>query len=235
MDGNIHGNIDGTMLKGDIMKQKQQMRVVTLAATKGGVGKTTLASAIAVRAAQDGGKVALLDTDPQCSLMRWWELRGEPQNPKIMEIDASLEALGLLMAEGWDWVIIDTPPALYDRIESAIFCADVVLIPTRASAIDIEAVDDVVELCTEHEKRFAFVLNAVSPSWGKLTDTAAAYLKNHGPVLSDRVSLRKAYVSAMTVGKSGAEIDRDGKAREEINALWSSIKRLASKSSKAVR
>jgi len=211
------------------MRKKQSMTVVALAATKGGVGKTTLASALAVRAAQDGGKVALLDADPQESLWRWWELRGQPESPKILEIDANAEALALLIAEGWRYVFIDTPPALFDRIESAIYVADLVLIPTRASAIDIEAVDDVVDLCKDNGKKFAFVLNAVLPGWGSLTDSAANYLKNHGTVLTERIGLRKSYVSAMTVGKTGAEIDRNGVAKAEIDRLWKSVQKLTQK------
>src|SRR3990167_9998216 len=92
------------------MGRKEPMRVLVLAGTKGGIGKTTLASILAVRAMQEGGRVALVDADPQSSLVRWWELRGSPSNPKLYEIDASEEGLGLLMAEGWQWVVVDTPP-----------------------------------------------------------------------------------------------------------------------------
>lgn len=211
------------------MRQKVPPKVITLAATKGGVGKTTLASVLAVRASQDSGSVALIDSDPQSSLHRWWELRGRPDNPKIFELDAVPEALGLMMVEGREWLIIDTPPALYDRIEAAVYLSDFVLIPTRASALDVEAVDDVVDLCKEHGKPFAFVLNAVLPGWGKLNDEADKYLSRHGAVLSVRVAHRKAYVSAMTAGKSGPEVERDGQCRKEIDALWAVLKRQSAK------
>ena len=72
------------------------MHVVTLAGTKGGTGKTTLGSALAVRAAEDSGKVALIDLDPQESLSSWWTRRGETKNPKLFEIDATTEAIELL-------------------------------------------------------------------------------------------------------------------------------------------
>ena len=40
------------------------MRVITIASTKGGVGKTTLASALAVKAATESPRVAMVDLDP---------------------------------------------------------------------------------------------------------------------------------------------------------------------------
>jgi chromosome partitioning protein len=213
------------------MKPKGTLKVVALAASKGGVGKTTLASALAVRAAEDGNRVALIDVDPQASLFRWWELRGEPDNPKIFEMDASAEALGLLMLQGWDWVFVDTPPALFDLIGSAIYISDFVLIPTRASVIDVDAVSDVVDICNEQEKAFAFVINAVHPDWPKLSSGASNQLKKLGPVLPAKVELRECYVSAMTKGKSGPEVDRtrEKEARKEIDALWASVKKAVSK------
>jgi chromosome partitioning protein len=211
------------------MKPSRPMRVVALAATKGGVGKTTLASALAVRATQDSSRVALIDGDSQASLAGWWELRGEPNNPKLFDIDVSSEGLGLLMSEGWEWVFIDTPPAMIDQIEVAVLNSSFVLIPTRATPVDIEAVGEVVDLCRSHRKPFAFVLNAVTPQWSNLADGAEAYLRGHGPVLKERIGLRKSYVTAMTSGKSGPEVER-GAARDEIDALWSSVKRALAKS-----
>jgi chromosome partitioning protein len=210
------------------------MRVIALCASKGGVGKTTLASALAVRAAQDGSRVALLDTDPQRSLARWHELRGVPDNPRIVALDSANEAVGLLLAEGWDYVVIDTPPAFLDHIANAISQADLVLIPCRASALDVEAVADVVGLCKEQGRPFAFVLNAVMPQW-KLTSGARKYLEVDGEVLEQCVGFRKAYITAMTAGKSGPEVDRDGKAREEIDALWQAVKVRLGKTQKGRR
>ena len=46
-------------------------QVLAIVASKGGVMKSTLATALAVRAAKDGLRVALLDADPQESLTMW--------------------------------------------------------------------------------------------------------------------------------------------------------------------
>jgi chromosome partitioning protein len=52
------------------------MHVIALASRKGGAGKTTLASHLAVQAEATGaGPVALVDTDPQGGLAGWWNAR----------------------------------------------------------------------------------------------------------------------------------------------------------------
>lgn len=205
---------------------KQRCRTIALCATKGGVGKTTIAAALAVRAAQSGSRVALLDSDPQESLGSWWDRRGTPDNPKLFEVDSTAEAIRLIEAEGFAWVIVDTPPATHDLIEQAIVTADHVLIPCRASVLDITAVEMVIELCREHGKPFAFVLNAVDPR-AKITASAATVLAQSGPVLATRIANRNAYAAAMTNGKSGPEIERDGAAAREIDALWAEVSKLA--------
>ncbi|HXF55672.1 MAG TPA: ParA family protein [Hyphomicrobiaceae bacterium] len=201
----------------------KQAYIVALAATKGGVGKTTLAAALAVRAMEDGARVALIDADPQASLARWWELRGEPDNPRVLDVPCGQEAIGLVAAEGFDWVIVDTPPALIDEISAAVNMAHYAIVPVRPSAIDIEAVDQVKEICETLGKPFAFLLNAVQPTW-RLTEQAERYLESDGKVLPARICYRKAYISAMTLGKTGPELERDGKCREEIDALWALVK-----------
>jgi chromosome partitioning protein len=205
-----------------------RLNVVCLAATKGGVGKTTLASALAVRAAADGHRVWLVDADEQLSLSRWTELRRTTDNPKLASVAATPEGIGLLAADA-DWVFIDTPPAIIDIIEDAIAAADMVLIPTRTSSVDVLAMDDVAYLCERQGKPFAFVLNCVMAQWGKLTDTTADYLAKIGPVLSSRVGMRKPFVAAMTVGKSGPEMDRSGAAGREIDALWAELQAVMAK------
>lgn len=204
---------------------KPKLKVVCLAATKGGVGKTTLTAALAVRAAEDGGRVCFIDADPQSSLERWWGLRGGSNNPRLVVADASPEGIGLILADGYEWAFIDTPPAMLSIIRDAIEAADLVLIPARASALDVLAVDEVVELCKQSGKSFAFILNAVMAQWGGISDSAEEYLRNHGNVCATRVAMRKPHTTAMTVGKSGAELDRA--ARREVDDLWSEVKRLA--------
>lgn len=63
------------------------MHIITLAAQKGGVGKTTLAVNLAVAAQAAGIKTALFDLDPQESATAWSERR-EAELPHVEPISA---------------------------------------------------------------------------------------------------------------------------------------------------
>ena len=190
---------------------------IVLAATKGGCGKTTLTACLAVHAAAEGAKVAMLDLDPQGSLTRWWHLRGQPDNPALVP---SVESPG-----AWDYVLVDTPPGDPDTVEDAIGAVDFAVLPTRVSALDVLAVEPTVAACRAAARPFGFVLAAYDPQW-KLSASAAEYLREDGPVLSPPIQYRAAYASAMTLGRTGPE-SQDRRAaklcKEEIAALWRSI------------
>lgn len=198
------------------------MRVIALAASKGGVGKSTLTAALAVRAAEESPRVALVDLDPQLSLASWWDRRGKPANPQLYEdIDSNIEAIEMIASEGWEYLFLDTPPSQIDRIEPAIFCSDFVVIPTRAGIMDVEAIRVTEELCLLHKKPYAFAINMAVPS--AATASVAAQLRtNRRLLLEPYVTFRQSHSNAMFAGRSAGET-RDGTAKREIDELWRSL------------
>jgi chromosome partitioning protein len=207
------------------------MKTITLAATKGGVGKSTLASAFAVAAAADGGIVGMLDQDPQGSLTGWWARRGEVDNPRIYSGASTIgEAAETLNMHGVDWLIIDTGPGLLRAIEPAISIADLIVVPVKPSAFDLEAVDPVLEVIADFRKSYLMVLNEIDPRAPKMAISARGYLQDSGHLVAvQTIAQRMPYRAALTVGKSGPEVERDGKCAEEIKALWAEVKKLATK------
>jgi chromosome partitioning protein len=202
------------------------MKVITIASPKGGSGKTTLASALAVRATMESGRVAMFDlNNDQGNLTQWWVLRGEPMNPRLVEVEHITRDVEVLRASRFEWLIIDTPPLELDIIENAVLKADAVLVPIRASILDIGSITPVVEMCRERQKPYAFVLSAVDSRFKKLTERAMAALVSEGPICATRISYRQPYISALTGGKVGHEVEED--LRPEIDSLWGEVKRLA--------
>ena len=197
------------------------MKTLVIASQKGGVGKTTLAAHLAVAATKSGaGPVALLDTDPQGSLAEWWNQRTEPEphftTSKLEGIGTHLAALA---AAGYQLIIIDTPPAVSATIRTVVAQADLVLIPTRPSPIDLRAVGATVGLADAEKKRMTFVINGAA-NRAKITGEAAVALSQHGTVAPTVVYQRTVFASAMTDGHTAQEIDPRSEAANEVNSLW---------------
>lgn len=195
------------------------MKTIVFAASKGGVGKTTLCAALSAFAGEHG-KTAIIDLDPQGSLSAWWNKR-ESDSPELIESSAAElpETLKKAKAAGYKYVFIDTPPSHMATIETGIQNADYVLVPCQPSPIDIEAIGDTLSVIEELGKPFAFVMNRLI-SRTRIGEQAVLLLANHGKVAGVPVVQRTTFATSMTDGRTAPEVDGGAKAKEEIQALW---------------
>jgi chromosome partitioning protein len=214
------------------------MRTVSVCAPKGGAGKTTTSLLLGVHAANAlQMSVGLIDLNAdQGNIANWLAVRsGNLFGPKLIDDieDLVTDVKALAFSKTYDLVIIDTPPVIDDTaiVEAAVVVADAVVIPCRPSVLDIGTMDAMVEICREHRKPFAFVLCDVTTNWHSLNDSAVEALTDIGPVMAARITHKVAHVNAMTLGKTGPEID--DKLLPEIRALWSEVARLADIPAKA--
>ena len=203
------------------------VKVISICAAKGGCTKTSITALLAVRASQECRRVALFDLNgDQGDLTQWWILRGHPTNPRLVDVEKISQDIEVLRAGKSDWLLIDTPPFDLDIIENAVLKSDCVIIPVRPSMFDINGVAPVVEMCRERRKPYSFLLSAVDAKMPKLTESAMSALVNDGPIFASRVSYRQSYITAISRGKTGAEIDET--LQTEVDNLWVEVKRLAS-------
>ena len=210
------------------------MIVLAVANTKGGVGKTTLTAALAVRAAQESARVAIVDLDPQRSLVAWWQRRGESENPCIFNgAGTAADAVEALRLTGWDWVFLDGPPAFLTTVEEALDVADLAIVPIKPSMLDMIATRDALVLAHRTKTPVIAVLNDCHKD--RLTAAARNTLEGEKIyVAATEVMHRVSHISGMTVGKTGPEVNngRDKAAAEEIDALWGEVKAAALKAVK---
>ena len=212
------------------------MRTIVLASQKGGSGKTTLAAHLAVALERTGqGPVVLADTDPQGSLAAWWDKRDAP-SPAFADTTVSglPDKLRALAADGFTWCIVDTPPAISGQNASVIACADLVLIPTRPSPHDLDALGATLELCRAASRRFVFVVNAAKPNASITVQTVTA-LSEHGQVAPAVVADRVLFASSMVDGRTVLELEPAGRSAEEIGALCRFVNSAFPESQKAVK
>jgi chromosome partitioning protein len=205
------------------------MQVLALVTQKGGSGKSTLAVGLAVAAMRDGERVALLEADPQGTISKWRERRGNayPRVEPVAEPGDIDAAIARLAAEGVWLVIIDTAATNNALAMRAIGVADLCLIPARPSPADIEAAIPTLLAIRRQKRRFAFVLNQTPPRGIRLSE-AATSLNTLGVLALPFIGQRNDHQDALGTGLAVTEYARGGKAAEEVHALWSWVaKKLA--------
>lgn len=145
-------------------------RIVVLN-TKGGSGKTTIATNLAAYYAAAGRRVALMDLDPQGSSMRW--LKQRPADAPAIHGIAGYErrlnvtrSFALRSPPGTDHVVVDTPAALpATQMPETVRDASAIIVPVLPSDIDIHAasrcIADLLLVAKVHrsERRLVIVAN----------------------------------------------------------------------------
>ncbi|WP_149537180.1 ParA family partition ATPase [Siccirubricoccus phaeus] len=206
--------------------------VVTVAQQKGGAGKSTLAANLAVALAQQGHKVALLDTDPQASLGHWHTARqkqGEKAAPLLFENPSGWRTPGALdrLRRETGFVIVDTPPHAETDTRLSVRAADLVLLPLQPSPADFWASDATLKLAAAEGRYVAAVLNRVPPQ-GRLKESIAAALMEKGVTLmAQSLGNRVHFATAFLDGLGVTEAAPKSPAAAEIRALAAEIAGLA--------
>lgn len=201
------------------------MKVVTVISQKGGVGKTTIATALAVAAELAGKSVALFDLDPQASACFWSDRRkafGKGDTPPVRDINFNRLAhyLDAMRQGGADLVILDCPPVHREIADAAIGPADMVLIPTRAEMLDIRAMAQTVKLAQQAGKRPAVVLTFCPPTGGEIEQARQLITKAGADVVPVEIGARKAISRAQQEGQTAQETEPSSKAAEELKRLY---------------
>lgn len=201
------------------------MRVVMMAKQKGGVGATSLARELGVAAAAAGKRVVFVDLDPQGTLRGWWNRRtenaaGDPNPGLATPTPGELSgALAQLRTAGVDLCIIDTPPSVHPFIASVMQLADLILLPTRPTTDDLDALPAILDLVEESGRPFAFVVTQVPPGRSRLLDDAVPVLAQRGRV-APPVRIRTDFPVAAATGRAATEIAPKSKAAAEVEAFW---------------
>lgn len=199
----------------------RQAQVVVFASQKGGSGKTTVSAHIAVEAERSGaGPVALIDTDPQGSMAKWWNVRGA-ETPAFAQVSVPDLArdIDFLDESGYRLIVIDTPPAVTSTIADVITHADLVVVPTRPSPHDLRAVGPTVDIVQYHNKPLVFVVNSATAR-ARITAETAVALSQHGTVAPVNLHHRVDFAASMIDGRTVGEANPNGRSAREVTALW---------------
>jgi chromosome partitioning protein len=204
-------------------------KVIAVVQQKGGSGKTTLAVNLAVAAIRRGMTVALLDTDPQGSLGRWFMTRRERLGEAGLEFSTS-SAWGVsyecekLKREA-DLVIVDTPPKVDADLRPALREADLVLVPVASSHVDLWATEGVLDLAARERKQTWLVMNRARAGTRLGEDVARAAAELTAGVAEARLANRVVYAETLGQGLGAVEAGKSA-ATTEVGALTDEVLRL---------
>ena len=204
-------------------------KVITIAQQKGGTGKTTLAVHLAMAFIKFHNlKVAVIDTDPQGSLGKWYMIRSEInlKNGGLTFKTASLwgaQYESKILKQDHDIIIIDTPPKIESDARPSIEAADLVLIPVAPSPVDFWATEPIIEIAKKAKRKILIQINRANHR-SKLIHKTHEYIKsiniNASKIL---IGHRQIFVASMGEGKTVVEKQRKSKAVEEIKKLSEQI------------
>ena len=204
-------------------------KVITISQQKGGTGKTTLAVHLAMAFIKYHNlKVAIIDTDPQGSLGKWFMIRTENKvsNENLTFKTASLwgaQYESKTLKNDHDIDIIETPPKIESDARPSIEAADLVLIPMAASHVDFWATGAIVEIAKKANKKILAQINRSSQR-SKLIDKTKDFIKSLDLQSTETIiGNRQIYTSSMGEGKTAVEKQRKGNAVDEIKKLSGQI------------
>lgn len=202
------------------------MSIITIATSKGGAGKTTLAQIIAGTIAARGHRVAAIDADYNHTLSDWVRTFGtcpidvhhELDEKKIIDLADTLEGRS-------DLVVIDTAGAAMQATVFAIGCADLVLVPCQLSSADVieaaktkQLVDSAARM-TKREIPVRAVLTDYQPGT-HIARHVETELEQCGlPVLATRLHRLVAFKEMTFNGV----VPRDGTAGAQVAALLAEL------------
>ncbi len=190
---------------------------------KGGSGKSTVAQSLAVCADQHNLNSAIIEIDPQGTLWNWSERREAVQPVVIQTLPQSLgKELQKLRDMDADWVFIDTPGVHGQGILEAARQSDLILIPSRVSMKDVDAMLPTIEGAELAKKPFYVLFNQVTPNSAvQFRERKAAIEANYGAAILPVYFSRRADFEHCDIGGlSAAELNPSGVAAAEIEAVY---------------
>lgn len=184
------------------------MKTVLVASSKGGAGKTTIATHLAAQSALDGLRTALVDADPQASSTRWAQKRSG--------LDSAVLAIDGTRRKSWrkhvpddtQRVIVDgAAGAMADELEPFLETVDAVVVPVVPSTFDIEATVPFLDSLARHPRvrkgtlRVGLVGNKLKP-WTNVSQQALDLLAQWPYPLVAQLRDSQGYVVTTALGKS---------------------------------
>lgn len=208
--------------------------ILVIGGIKGGSGKTTLSTNLAVLRSQNGKRVLLIDTDEQRSASDWADQRSalnfDTPWTTIQLYGNSVHKEITKLANHYDDIIIDAGGRESFAQRSSLTVADKFLVPFRPKSLDVWTLGKVNNIISEvisinHKIKCYAVINQADAIGSDNKDAHEALSEcNDLKCLPIFIGYRKAFSSAAAQGLAVCELKTiDKKAKQEMNSLYEAI------------
>ncbi len=209
-------------------------KIVTVANLKGGVGKSTTIIHLATAAKMKGILTTIIDIDPEQQAVAKWRDSRTTEHPSVISAVHSRlpQSIADVTSDGTELILIDTAAFSQQILMASIPVADLILIPSRPTAQDVQYLAATTDLVTYYQKPAAVVLNQVEPRLPETMQARALITKCGLSLWPLHLSKAVAYQRSIAAGLGVTEFDPSGKAAQEILSLLDWISSLLNLSSK---
>lgn len=181
------------------------MRSVLIASSKGGCGKTTVATNLAAHFAQRGRNTVVIDADHQGSALRWCAERPDTV-PGVLGMSASRNVLDRLPGDSKRLIVDSAAGSSVEQLSRWLDHVDAVVVPVLPSAFDLSATEPFLASLTKvpRIKRgklpVALIGNRLKP-WTRASQEAIAEVRELPFPLIGQLRDSQAYVLLAGLGK----------------------------------
>jgi chromosome partitioning protein len=204
------------------------MKTILVASSKGGVGKTTIATHLAAQSALDGRRTVLVDADPQGSSTRWAQRRAGLDSA-VLPLDGTGAGWRRQLPADSELVVVDAAAgAMAGDLGSFLDRADAVVVPVLPSVLDIEATVGFLDTLAKNarvrrgELRVGLVANKLKP-WTTGSQQALELFKQWPyPLVAQ---LRDSQANAVLVGLGKSLFDYHSAQVREHQGDWQPLLR----------
>ncbi len=203
--------------------------IITVATMKGGSGKSTVASCLAVHWQLAGRRPTIIDADPQRSILRLAKReRALGGVPVVEDSSAKVLTTAHRHAAGGRPVVIDTPGFRSEATLACLSGTDFLLVPVKPSPFDVDRMLDTLGLVSisassRHGVVFRCLLTQATRDSVISKHIRAELVEAGIPLLESELTNRVAYTEAALWGATPSMTDPKGAAARDIAAVADEI------------
>jgi chromosome partitioning protein len=198
-------------------------RIITVATMKGGSGKSTVASCLAVYWHLRGRRPTLIDADPQRSIVRLAARERALGGVAIVEDTENAATNARQIANAGGLVIIDTPGFRSQTTLDCLAATDFLLVPVKPSPFDVDRMLDTLSFLTDsangRQPLFRCLLTQTTRDSVIARHIRSELAEAGLPVLQSEMNNRVGYPEASLWGATPSLISWKGQAAKEIAAI----------------